>query len=548
MEKMKKNIMFLCSLIALFVASCTDNSDNSEPNDNPNTDEVGVEVGESSVGSWSSDGQFDGQTSLALNYALLPSCNQIDVLKDSHIELEFEGSAPVVGSLGSIRVYRASDDSVVDQIDIGDTQTVLTSGVALNTKMNILGIGAETRRRVVNYQPVRIDGNRVVIQLHFDKLEYETEYYILIDSRVVDHPDFFGINDSSIWRFTTCSEPAIPTDDAHTVTVGDDEDDADFRTIQAAISFLAEKIDKDTQKSIYVRNGVYHELMLIRNINNLTIYGESREGVVIRYENCEGLNSGVGGTYEIDPSSPIGTTITSSGGRSVILVEGVDKLKFENMTFENTHIKSGSGDQAEVIYANNDNKAISFINCSLYSCQDTLNLKGFCWFYQSLIAGDVDFIWGSASAALFEECEIRSVADGYILQARVAEDNKGFVFLNCDITASDDATKVYLSRTAGSSSYFDNVTFASCRIAEQYLTYGWGLSSGSSGTLPNPSTANATNGYKLYNCTDLNGNKDIVVANSEYSYTLLTYEFEQLYSSREIVLGAYTGGVDWFSL
>ena len=36
------------------------------------------------------------------------------------------------------------------------------------------------------------------------------------------------------------------------------------------------------------------------------------------------------------------------------------------------------------------------------SYQDTLQVKGYSWFYDCFVTGDVDFIWGSANAALFE--------------------------------------------------------------------------------------------------------------------------------------------------
>jgi hypothetical protein len=40
-----------------------------------------------------------------------------------------------------------------------------------------------------------------------------------------------------------------------------------------------------------------------------------------------------------------------------------------------------------------------------------LQLKGYAWFYKSLIVGNVDFIWGANHVALFEDSEVRSVGD-----------------------------------------------------------------------------------------------------------------------------------------
>ena len=116
--------------------------------------------------------------------------------------------------------------------------------------------------------------------------------------------------------------------------------------------------------------------------------------------------------------------------------------------------------------------------------QDTLLLKGFSWFYNSLIAGNVDFIWGYVNTALFENSEIRTIGDskngnpdedtagGYILQARVPDISyKGFIFLNSSFTNGpgpigngvlDDST--YIARSGGSASYFDNITLINNRF------------------------------------------------------------------------------------
>lgn len=507
-----------------------------------------VDVDGSSVSPWQDgeSGNSDASAELVINYDVFPANGTANAYKDTYLKLMFKGMAPTIGKTGKIRVFKADDNTLVDEIDMADTHVKFSNGGRLHTKMDILGAGIGNRYRVVNYQPMTIEGQTVTIKLHYNKLEYNTRYYVLIDSRAIRHNDFFGIKDATQWTFTTKEAPPVPTDTGHTVTVGGDGANTDFRTIQAAMDFLAVNIAKDEQKTVLIQNGVYEELLFLRDVNNVTIKGESRDGVIIRYDNYDDLNGGTGGSAIIDPKAEMGTTVANAGGRCIFLVEGVDKLRFESLTIENVHVKTGSGDQAETIYANNDNKAIMFVNCNLLSCQDTLNLKGFCWFYNSLIAGDVDFIWGSPAAALFENCEIRSVNDGYILQARVAQNNKGFVFLNCELTTTGKANSMYLSRTAGGSNYFDNITFVKCKMADIYGTYGWGRAGGASGTEPNPSVADLQNGYKVYGCTNLEGG-NIIINNSQYAYTLTEDEYQTHYSSKEVILSAYTGGVNWFA-
>ncbi|MCC8186169.1 MAG: pectinesterase family protein [Bacteroides sp.] len=504
-----------------------------------------VEIEGGSVTPWENEEPGEDSAALVVNYTLFPANEATDVFKDTYLKLTFTGAAPEIGTTGSIRVYRAADHTLVDEIDLGDTQKQLTNGDALHTKMDILGNSTTDRYRVVNYAPVTTDGHTATIKLHYNKLEYDTEYYVLIDSKVIRHSDFFGVKDASKWTFTTKKSPDVPTDQAHTVTVGGDDSDADFRTIQAAMDFLVTHVGKDEQKTVYIYNGIYEELLFLRGVNNLTLRGESREGVIIRYDNYNGLNNGTGGSLSIDPNAPTGTAIATSGGRALFLVETVDKLRFESLTIENTHVKTGSGDQAETIYANNDNNALVFIDCNLISCQDTVCLKGFCWFYNSLVAGDVDFIWGYPAVALFEKCEIRSVNDGYIVQARVSEGNVGFVFLECELATTGTATKMYLSRAGEDASYRDNISFIRCKLDEIYLTHGWGLTNG----IPNPSVATLENGHKIYGCTDLEGNsiRREDIDNWEYSYELSDTEYDTFYSSRGAILLAYIGDVTWFT-
>lgn len=506
-----------------------------------------VVIESGSITPWDNQNYEDGGSAdLITNYTVFPANAATGVFKDSYLKLTFDSSPPTVGTTGTIRVYKAADNTLVDEINMADEQPRFASNGTLNSKMDILGkVGNNGgRHRVVNYNPITIEGNTAIIKLHYDCLDYNTKYYVVIDKEVIGHADFKGISGSSKWTFTTKAEPAVPTDNDHTVTVGGDISTADFRTIQAAIDFLASKVTNTNQKTVYVQNGTYEELLFMRSVNNMTIKGESREGVIIRYTNYDGFNGGTGGSGAISDRT-MGSTVNAGGGRAVVLVERVDKFRLENLTLENTHVKSNSGDQAEVIYANNDtNQGMIIINCNLLSFQDTLNLKGFIWFYNSLIAGDVDFIWGSPIAALFERCEIRSRGNGYVLQARVAENNKGFVFLNCDLTTTGAATQMYLSRTAGNASYFDNITFANCKMADIYGTYGWGYSSGASGTAPTPATGTLANGYKMYNCTNSLGDA-MTINNASLAYKLTESEFNAGFSTAAQVLSMYAD-VSWF--
>ena len=170
------------------------------------------------------------------------------------------------------------------------------------------------------------------------------------------------------------------------------------------------------------------------------------------------------GSVSAKPSR--GASIGKSGGRSVFLVESCDNLTLENLTIENTYSIPSHKGQAETIYFNSSYK-LTVENCSLISWQDTFLCKGKVWVHNSLIAGHVDYIWGYPEACLFEDCEIRSRAGGYLIQARVPKaTDKGFVFLNCKLTAESGVKdgSMYLARSGGSTDYFDNVVFVNCTM------------------------------------------------------------------------------------
>jgi pectin methylesterase-like acyl-CoA thioesterase len=460
------------------------------------------------------------------NLTVSPKNNARAAYIDTYLSVEF-ASAPTLGDGGIIAIYK-TDGTKVDEINLADAQPRLeNNGIYNTTKIDLLA--CSDRVRAVNYKPAVIKGNTLLIKPHFGALQYNTEYYVTIDAAAVQGVAFEGIT-ANQWKFTTKS--SVP---AAAVTV-DDDGEADFRTIQAAIAWSESK-GKDVAVTINVKNGTYEELLFVRNKNNLTIKGESRDGVVVAYDNCDAWNGGTGGSIARPEA---GGVIATAGGRSVFLIESCDLLRIENMTLINTH---GAGNQAEVFYFNSSYR-LSVVNCNLRSNQDTINIKGYCWFYNTLVAGDVDFIWGGAAAALFEQCEIRSVTGGgYILQARVPNaTDKGFVFLNCELTKAAGVTdnSTHLARSAGNAAYYDNIAFILCKMDTHITAAGW-----HSSPAPNPVAATALSGWKEYGSKDMSG-AALSINNrlQPGSYQLSESEYTAGYGSRAIIFAGY-GDAGW---
>ncbi|KAF7597904.1 MAG: hypothetical protein CGU28_15920 [Candidatus Dactylopiibacterium carminicum] len=185
-------------------------------------------------------------------------------------------------------------------------------------------------------------------------------------------------------------------------------------------------------------------------------------------------------------------------------------------------------------------------------------MKGYNWFYNTLVTGNVDFIWGYSQATLFEDSEIRTVGDtyygstpsgGYILQARTPSGAKGFVFLNSTLTngtgpggntvATGSAASTYLARSGGDSTYQDNILFINCKMGTHIASKGWYES-----PAPTPSTATATTGWREYGSTDLSGTTLDVSGRSSYSYQLFATE-AAAFDTRAEVFSAYNSGAGW---
>ncbi|MGN6374914.1 MAG: hypothetical protein ACTHMG_05110 [Sphingomonas sp.] len=413
--------------------------------------------------------------------AFTPAAGASDAYVDTTLQITFD-APPTLGTAGTIKVFK-KDGTLVDTIDVGsgavdqggETQTTFAHA---NTAIDKLGnnVPGLTQWRYVYYRPVSIDGNRATIKLHDNVLDYGTNYYVTVDPGVfvgtVDGKAFNGVADAVSWTFTTKDKPQ-----SRLAVSVDDDGMADFRSVQGALDWVmasgcADCASADAAKTITVHDGIYRGLLFLRNADNLTIKGDSRDGTVVEADNSDAFNSGSGGS-KADPgtgltniggSSALGNRRVLGGGRSVMLVEGGDMLHLTNFTLRNTHVKDAdTHGQAEAIYYNSSSMSGSRMiadNMNFISTQDTLQLKGWVWIDNSLVAGDVDFIWGYPYAVLLEESELRTVADtaqpdsgGYIFQSRAIRGYPGFVVLNSALTAADGVPQksTYLARSGGAS-------------------------------------------------------------------------------------------------
>ena len=465
---------------------------------------------------------------------LPPDPSSMVLCVDAPLVIPFD-QAPVLGKSGLVQVFKA-DGTLVDKIDLADISKVdvLSDGTMIpkgaDADAGVIAINNDTpfhtfldalhsaQYRIVHYTPLRVNGKTLEIKLHNEALSFGESYYVTVDASVAGKA--VGKDDMP---FTVKAAPS-----GSTFKVAADGS-GDFCTVQGALSYVSSAVKKDDAVTVELGEGTYQELLFLRNKNNVTIKGVSRDKSVIAYPNNDSYETGSGSSVSARPS--LGASIGKSGGRSVFLVESCDNLVLENLTIENTYSIPSHKGQAETIYFNSSYR-LTVENCSLVSWQDTFLCKGKVWVHNSLIAGHVDYIWGYPEACLFEDCEIRSRGGGYIVQARVpSASSKGFVFLNCKLTAESGVKdgSMYLARSGGSTDYFDNVVYVNCTMDPVIAATGWFTK-----PAPNPSAPTATSGWREFGSVDASGKA--VTGHNAYGKVLTAAEAEP-YSSRKAVLG-----------
>ena len=460
---------------------------------------------------------------------VFPHAGERGVPVDTPLRLTFS-APPTLAGTGSVRIYRKRDMALIDVIR--PAEEVVRMGPARSE-----------RHRYVRRHPIRVAGHSATIFPHAGVLAYDTDYLVVIGAGVFNHA-------GGRWSFRTRKEVAPRS----RLSV-DDDGPADFRTVQGALDFAMARYPKAAPLMITIRNGSYEELLFLRARDQVTLRGESRDGVVIHATNNDGIHPGSGA------SAPPGTA-GIGGGRSLFLAEDLDLLTLETLTLRNdSQRRTSRSGQAETIYFNSDAGRLVARDASFFSEQDTLQLKGYAWFYRTLVAGNVDFIWGANRAALFEQSEIRSVGDsanpssgGYIVQARtVSAMEPGFVFLDSVLTHGVGPAgnpvpigSTFLARSPGTATTWDNVSYINCRMDAHIAPRGW-AGAGAGGPrepAPNPPLADARHGWREHGSLDRAGNPLDLMQRSG-GYVLDDGERNAQLGSRARIFASFNGGKGW---
>ena len=375
---------------------------------------------------------------------VFPAAKAINVNPDTHLKLTFH-SEPVVGDSGKIRIYDASDNRLVDSLDMSkppgpavpnrqrvpytpvpyqyvsghftnaNTKPGTPSGAALPTPDNyqLTIIGGFTDG--FHFYPVIVHDTVATITLHNNLLEYNKIYYVQIDPGVLQLKDgsFQGISGKKKWTFTTRKAP--PPANAKRIVVAADGS-GDFNTVQGAIDFVPD--NNPGRVTIYIKKGIYEEIVYFRNKTNVTFLGEDRDKVIVCYANNEVFNP-----------HPVNIATNEWPGtfpsrRAVFMADNCRGIHLVNFTVRSINDKPA---QAEGLLLMGMENIV--YNVSIYGSGDALQANGSVYLENTRITGLGDNVLGRGPA-FFRNCELISMA-GPHMWIRNTQTNHGIVFLNC---------------------------------------------------------------------------------------------------------------------
>jgi pectin methylesterase-like acyl-CoA thioesterase len=404
-------------------------------------------------------------------FAFNPPDGATNICPDTLLHLGF-GSPPVLGHTGQIRITATSGE-LADTIDLASNDTH-------NAQPRVIGGLVFT-----NY-PILIWRNVAIVCPHAGALKYGQAYRISIDPGV-----FEGVSNSPVWTIHTKQNGPAPNAERLTVAA---DGSGDFCTVQGAIDFVP---SGNTQpREIFIRNGVYQEIVCVTNKNHLTFRGEDRKRTIIEYANNENFNY---------------LGLKRNAYRQTFGVDA-DDFHLENLTLHNTTPKGGK--QAEALRVDGQRCVIN--NVDFASFQDTLKLSGTVFISNCYIEGDVDFIWGYGTC-YFTNCEIKTVNSGAcITQIRNDQSHFGDVFVNCRLTKAAGVSNAILSRIEPNRFPNSHVAWINCAMDDHIRPVAWNL-------MRNTNSL-ATIRFWEYHTTDLTGKTSDVSRRAAFSKQLTDAE------------------------
>lgn len=228
---------------------------------------------------------------------------------------------------------------------------------------------------------------------------------------------------------------------------------------------------------VLVERGVYEEKLRL-DVADLHLEGEGPQSI-ISFGAAAGLLDPAGKKWGTGGSATL--AVAAPG---ISLARLTVRNSFDYLQDRITNASGGAQAVALSIVRGSDRVAVR--DCTIEGYQDTLYVQEGCraWFRSCAISGNVDFIFGGATA-MFEQCEIRSrYVPGVSPQGYVAAPSTpatvpvGLVFDRCRLTREKDLpdASVYLGRpwrAGGNMQLTGTAVYLDCWMDAHVRTDGW---------------------------------------------------------------------------
>ena len=332
-----------------------------------------------------------------------------------------DGKAPVLVS--TVPTNGATGTSATGKI-------VLTFDERVKLATDAVAYINNTMIKSVTQNPTKGNVSGKTITFDYKGLEYSTEYNFVLGAKTVsDLTDNFVAEDITL-SFTTMDRPEVKKGLYDAVVENADQ-------LVAAIDAAQKRSDKNVRYRIFVKNGEYTiplkstmktcngyevpECITFINTQNLSLIGESRDGVIIT--NGIDKDANFAGTY--------GTTskYDGIGNSDVFQISGSDYY-FQDLTIESGMDDARGRDLAVQVKATRT----IYKNTGLRGYQDTWTSNddnGLYYFEGGYVRGRTDYMCGKGDA-FFNAVELRQIAGGYA--AVPSKSIKyGYVYKDCVI-------------------------------------------------------------------------------------------------------------------
>ncbi|KAG9237711.1 BcPME1, pectin methyl esterase 1 [Amylocarpus encephaloides] len=235
-----------------------------------------------------------------------------------------------------------------------------------------------------------------------------------------------------------------------------------YKTLQAAVNALSKTTT--TAQSIFIYPGTYKEQVYIPALKGpVTIQGSTADARSYKNNTAEL-------TYNLALKDVTSNDLTAT------LRNWSPNTKIYNLNIVNTFGHIATNGQNLAISAQATNQG--YYGCQFRGYQDTiLTNKGKQIYSNSLITGAVDFIYGSAGVAWFEEVDIRTIAQGAITASgRDSTANPSYFVINNSTVDGIDSTIAKASTFLGRPwRAFARVVFQHSYIGAIVKPAGWSV-------------------------------------------------------------------------